>query len=132
MLKASLYFVNKNNRDDIVRIFDDDVHAEMYRVVFKAHDMAGVNEFSMTYRDLQNYISDMLKSLQNDTEPYEYVQVMTAMHPTIMYHVSDVETREVRWQIEDMVSLACRSPVYRRGGKRTVPVVVRRRQNAHP
>ena len=133
MLKATLYFVNKNNEDDIVRIFDDDVHNDMYRVVFKADGMEGLNEFHINYRDLQDYISDMLKATQNDTDPYEYIQVMTAIHPTIMYHTSELDKREVRWQIEDMVSLACRSTVFRRGGgKRTVPIVVRRRQHAHP
>jgi hypothetical protein len=132
MLKATLYFVNNTNEDDIVRIFDDDVHNDMYRVVFKAHDMVGLNEFHMNYRDLQDYISDMLKSTQNDTDPYEYVQVMTAIHPSIMYHTSELEKREVRWQIEDMVGVACRCTVFRRGLKRTVPLVVRRRQHAHP
>lgn len=132
MSKVTLYFVTNKNEDDVLRIFDDDVHPDMYRLVFKAHDMQGPNEFYLSDRDLQDYISETLKSMQNDMDPYEYVQVMTAIHPSILYHVCDLESQAVRWQVEDMVVAACRRPVYRRGGKRTVPVVVRRRQNAHP
>lgn len=120
MLKATIHFVNKENRDDILRIFDDDAHEDMYRVVYTPNDCDGVNEFFLTYRDLQDYISTILKSLENDTDPFEYVQLMTPIHPSVMYHTSDLEERDTRWHLEDMIFLACRKAIWRRGVKRTI------------
>lgn len=123
MLKATIHFVTKDNRDDILRIFDDDTHEDMYRVVYKAHDVTtGVDEVYLTYPDLQDYFSTILKSLQHDTDPFEYVQIMTPIHPSIMYHSADLEDRDTRWQVEDMVFLACRKAIWRRGVKRTIRV----------
>jgi hypothetical protein len=120
MLKATLHFVTKTNQDDILRIFDDDVYTDMYRVVFKPHDVStGVNELYLSYHDLQDYVSTILKSLDHDTDPFEYVQVMTPIHPSIMYHTCDLESTETRWHLEDMIFLACRKSIIRRGVKRT-------------
>ena len=124
MLKASIHFVTKTNRDDILRIFDDDTHIDMYRVVFKPHDIAtGTNEFHLSYSDLQEYLSTILKSFERDTDPFEYIQVMTPIHPSVMYHTSELEDNDVRWRVEDMVYMACRKSIHRRGVKRTIHVV---------
>ena len=121
MLKAELHFVTKENRDDILKIFDDDAHEEMYRVVYKPHDIAiGVNELFLSYRDMQDYVSTILKSLERDVDPFEYVQVLTPIHPSVMYHISDLEDQRIRWHVEDMVFLSCRKAIWRRGVKRTI------------
>lgn len=120
MAKATLHFVTKTNEDDILRIFDDDTHCDLYRVVFKAHDMPGVNEMSLDYADLQDYISTILKSLERDNDPFEYVQVTTPVHPSVIYHTCELEDHTIRWHVEDMVFLACRKPIRHRGIKRTI------------
>jgi hypothetical protein len=121
MLKAEIRFITKTNRDDILKIFDDDVHEDMYRVVYKPHDVkVGLYETYLSYHDLQDYFSTILKSLERDTDPFEYVQVMTPIHPSVIYHVSDIEDRTNRWRLEDMVFLACRKAIWRRGVKRTI------------
>lgn len=120
MAKATLHFINKNNEDDILRIFDDDMHHDMYRVVFKPHDAQGVSEMYLTYHDLQDYISTILKSLERDNDPFEYVQVTTPIHPSVLYHICELEDRETRWHVEDMVFLACRKAIWQRGAKRTI------------
>jgi len=121
MLKATVHFVTKENRDDILRIFDDDVHEDMYRVIYKPHDIeSGLNEVYLSYRDLQDYVSTIFKSLENDNDPFEYIQIMTPIHPSVMYHTSELEDRDVRWLVEDMVFLACRKAIRRRGLKRTI------------
>lgn len=121
MLKATIHFVTKENEDDILRIFDDDTHEDMYRVVYKPHDVTtGVNEVFLSYPDLQDYFSTILKSLERDTEPFEYIQVMTPIHPSVMYHTSELEDRDTRWRVEDMVFLACRKAIWHKGVKRTI------------
>jgi hypothetical protein len=120
MAKATVHFITKDNRDDILKIFDDDKHCDMYRVVFKPHDATGANEMYLNYHDLQDYVSTILKSLERDNDPFEYVQVMTPVHPSVLYHVCELEDRETRWHVEDMVFLACRKPIWHRGAKRTI------------
>lgn len=120
MSKAILHFINKNNQDDILRIFDDDKYVDMYRVTFKAHDAPGVSEMFLSYHDLQDYISTILKSLERDNDPFEYVQVITPVHPSVIYHVCELEDRETRWHVEDMVFLACRKQIWNRGAKRNI------------
>ena len=120
MAKAILHFITKTNQDDILRIYDDDVHDDMYRVVFKPHDGTALNEMSLSYRELQDYVSTILKSLERDNDPFEYVQVMTPIHPSVLYHVCELDDRETRWRIEDMIFLACRKAIWHRGTKRTI------------
>lgn len=121
MLKAIVHFVNKENQDDILRIFDDDTHEDMFRVVYRPHDIdVGVNEMFLSYHELQDYVSMIFKSLERDNDPFEYVQLMTPVHPSVMYHTCELEDREVRWRLEDMIFFACRKPIWRRGLKRTI------------
>lgn len=122
MAKATLHFITKDNRDDILRIFDDDKHADMYRIVFKPHDAKGINEMYLNYHDLQDYVSTILKSLERDNDPFEYIQVTTQVHPSVLYHVCELEDRDVRWHVEDMVFLACRKPIWHRGTKRIIQI----------
>lgn len=122
MLKTVLHFITKSNEDDILRIFDDDTHDDMFRVVFKPHDIiGGCNEMYLSYKDLQDYVSTILKSLERDNDPFEYVQITTPMHPTVLYHVCELEDTNTRWHVEDMVFLACRKSIWRRAVKRTTP-----------
>ena len=120
MAKAILHFITKDNRDDILRIFDDEVHCDLYRVVFKPHDQVGSNEMSLGYEDLQDYVSTILKSMERDNDPFEYIQVTTMVHPSVMYHVCELENRDIRWHIEDMVFLACRKAIWHRDPKRII------------
>lgn len=121
MLKAIVHFVTKENRDDILRIFDDESHEDMYRVVYKPHDIVvGCNEMFLTYQELQDYVSNILKSLERDNDPFEYIQLMTPVHPSVMYHTCELEDRDVRWRLEDMIFFSCRKPIWRRGVKRTI------------
>jgi hypothetical protein len=121
MLKATVHFITKNNCDDILRIFDDDEYEDMYRVVYKPHDVStGLNQVHLSYSDLKDYFSTILKSLENDNDPFEYIQILTPIHPSVIYHTSDLEDREIRWRVEDMVFLACRKAIWRTGLKRTI------------
>lgn len=120
MLKATIHFVSKDNTDDVLRIFDDDNYADIYRVVYNPYGTStGPNETYLTYRDLQDYFSTILKSLERDSDPFEYIQITTPIHPSVMYHTCELENREIRWSVEDIVFMSCRKTIERRG-KRTI------------
>lgn len=107
MLKVKLFFTRKQGEDDIVQIYDDDTYFEMAQVVYTPGDHAKKsNSFYLPRADVLKYVSTMLKSMQTDTDPFEYVQLQSAIHPSVMVSVADVSERQTRYQLEDMVEQA--------------------------
>lgn len=121
MLKVKLFFTRRSGADDIIQIFDDDTYFEMARVVYTPGDNTKTsNEFWLTRRDTLGYVSRILKSMETDSDPFEYVQVQTAIHPSIMVPVCDFTETRSRWLIEDMVEQAIHANVAEVKLKRTV------------
>ncbi len=121
MLKVKFFFTRCRGEDDIVQIYDDDTYFEMTRVVYTPGDHAKTsNSFYLSRSDALRYVSTMLKSMETDTDPFEFVQVQTAIHPSIMVSIADVSERETRWRLEDMVEQALYANVEEIKLKRTV------------
>ena len=97
--------------DDVIQVYEDADFAEMYRVTFLPAGAKKASEFYLDGGRTVAYISTILKSLTYDTDPFEKIQVDTAIHPSIMYHVSELDDREVRHLIEDAIEAALRRPV---------------------
>lgn len=117
MLKATLRFIRNNDtptRDDVINLYVDDSCTEMVRIVFRTADLKKPSEFWLDERRTNGYVSTILKSMQHDMDPFEYIQVDTAMHPTVLYHVGDVDDREIRWAIEDAVADALHQAIHRK------------------
>lgn len=117
MLKATIYIQRTTGRDetddDIIRIYDDDEYRDTVRVVYSTPELAKNATFYFTIPRAITYISDLLKTLRHDSSPFEHVQVTTAIQPSVLYHVSDLDSSEVRYLIEDTVDTALRRPVFR-------------------
>lgn len=104
MLKAKLFFTRRDGADDIIQLYDDEEYFEMVRIVYTPGEHTKTsNEFYLTRRDAFGYVSTILKSLLSDNDPFEYVQIQTAIHPSIMYPVSELEESRTRWLVEDMI-----------------------------
>jgi hypothetical protein len=114
MLKATLFLQRSTtsaNTDDIIKIYEDDNYVEMYKVVYSTYELQKSKQFYMSRSSLVTYISDLLKALVYDNEPFEFIQVCTTIHPSILYHVSDLDKPEIRYLIEDAVYAAMKTPV---------------------
>ena len=113
--KVSLFIQKRNttsSEDDIISIFESPDYSEMYRIVYKPGEFKDKrNQFYLSRHLLQDYISDVLKSLNSDSDPFEYIQVSTAQHPSVLYHIGDLQRTETRHLIEDMIMAAARTPV---------------------
>lgn len=121
MLKTKLFFTRRNGADDILQLFDDETYFEMVRIVYTPGDhLKKSNEFWLTRRDTLTYVSRILKSLESDNDPYEYVQVQTAIHPSVMYPVVALEDSRTRYLVEDMIAEAVHANVTQINLKRTV------------
>jgi hypothetical protein len=114
MLKATLYLQRKAGvpgTDDVLRIYEDDEYVEMYRLVYETPELKRVQQFYMSRHLVCDYLSDFLTSLRFDSDPFEHVQVSTAIHPSILYHISDLDNCRVRHLVEDTILMAMRTPV---------------------
>lgn len=114
MNKCTIRLLRKtltDSHDDIIRVYEDPEFYEMYRITFGCGELKKASEFYLDYGRTLEYISNVLKSLSYDTDPFEKVQVETAIHPAVLYHVADMGDREVRHMIEDIVASALRRPV---------------------
>jgi hypothetical protein len=113
MIKATIHFQRNGVKDDILRIYDSDTEG-VVRVVMAPGDFkTSSNEFFISSSKAVRLVSDILRSLPYDVEPFEYIQITTELTPSILYHVTDIETSTVRHLIEDVIDNAIHTKVRR-------------------
>lgn len=100
-------------KDDIIRIYEDEEYEEMFRVVYAPSGDKKMSQFFLTRSKVLDYIDDLLISLEYDTDSCEWVQVDTAIHPSVMYHVADLSNSSIRHHLENTVEAAMRANVER-------------------
>jgi hypothetical protein len=121
MQKAKLYFTRRRGADDIIQMYDDDTHVDMVRVVYTPGDhTTKSNEFYMTSRDVLSYVRNILHAMNNDVDPFEHVQIQTAIHPSILFSAMDVGCRRVQDVFDEMLFQSLRVNVAEVKLKRTV------------
>lgn len=109
MQKVKLFFTRRAGSDDIIQMYDDDTHVDMVRLVYTPGDHTKrSHEFYMTTRDVLSYVGNILKAMNNDVDPFEYVQIQTAIHPSIMFSAMDVGCRRIQDVLDDMIFQAIR------------------------
>lgn len=115
MSKCTIRFIRDTENtqgDDVITIYEDEEFGEMYRIVFRPTDFKKTaNEFYLEQGRVIEYISSILKTLPYDADPFRYVQVDSCIYPSVLYNVSDLTWRNVRYTIEDTVEAALRRPV---------------------
>jgi hypothetical protein len=121
MQKVKLFFTRRAGADDIIQMFDDETHVDMVRVVYTPGDHTKKsNEFYLTSRDVLSYVNNILKAMNNDIDPFEHVQLQTAIHPTILFSAMDVGVRRIQDLIDDMIFQSIRVNVAEIKLKRTI------------
>jgi hypothetical protein len=107
MLKVKLFFTRREGPDDILQVYDDETYFEMANVVYTPGDHSKKsNSFYTSRGSVLDYISTIFKSMETDADPFEFVQIQTAIHPSVMVSVADVSDRQTRYRLEDMVEQA--------------------------
>lgn len=117
MLKATLFIQRGHydtvSNDDVIRIYDDDNHHEMVRVVYATPELTRTTEFITSIPEALSYVREILKSLPRDSEPFVSLQVTTAIHPSVMYSVEALKESDTRYIIEDAIATSLRLHTYR-------------------
>ena len=121
MQKVKLFFTRRAGEDDILQMFDDDTHVDMVRLVYTPGDHTKKsNEFYLTSRDVLPYVANIARAVSHDVDPFEYLQLQTAIHPSIMFSVMDLSSRRVQDLLDDMIFQAIRVNVEEIKLKRTI------------
>ena len=105
MQRVTIRFVrdaNNEREDDIIRIYETDMY-DLFRVTFRAADMKKTSQFMATRHLVLGYISDILHAMTHDSDPFDSIQVDTVIHPTILYHVIDMDEYHIRQLIENTI-----------------------------
>ena len=106
MNRVLTLFIQKSGRkDDKIDVHVSNVPG-MYRIVFSPNDSSSKYTFFMNRERALDYISNMLRTLADDVEPFDYIQVATHIAPSILYNVADLEDREIRVGIMDSILYA--------------------------
>ena len=115
MIRTTIYLTQRSageSHDDVIHISTNDESRELYDVVYKTPELRKAKSFTTTESNVLDYVADILRALSNDMDPFEHFQLTTAIHPSIFYHVSDLESSSVRGDILAMIRMSLRVDVH--------------------
>ena len=116
MRNLRILFTRKNRgstHDDTIDITVVKGCPEMFSVAYMSPEFVKERRFKASYSSTLQYVEDILASLQYDTEPFELVQIMTAIHPTVLFHVADLWNPDIRNVLMNQVRDSMRFDVTR-------------------
>jgi hypothetical protein len=114
MIRTTLYLTRRDagqDQDDAIYISTNGESRELFDVVYRTPELKKAKTFTTTESHVLDYVADILRALSSDTDPFENVQLTTAIHPSIFYHVSDMDSSTVRGDILSMIQTALRMNV---------------------
>lgn len=108
MRVVSLFLQKPGQKDDILHFDRFSEDPDRIRVTYYdgSDDRDYRYVFYMPTSAIGNYIGDMMFGLRHDIDPFECIQVTTAITPTILYHVKDLDDEDVRANIRTTIQAA--------------------------
>lgn len=96
--------------DDKIVIQNNLSYPNLFDVTFTTPGVKVGRKFTVDESKVIDFIGDILQGLRCDTDPFEELQVYTAIHPTFMYKVDDL-CCEIRCNIINMIRFALRADI---------------------
>jgi len=110
----SVLFTRKDkgpSKDDRIRVSPNPDSRDVFDVFFQCPELRHSRKFTATSSGVLRYVEDALVSMRHDTDPFERIQVLTSIHPSVMYHVCDMDDSDVRRLILNMLEDSLRYDV---------------------
>lgn len=114
MQKVSFFLTRTGkgaSHDDRIYVYETEDSRDLFRVVYRTPDYSHKKVFITSEHRVIDYIEDILTSLRRDSDPFEFIQVDTVIHPSILFHVVDLDDKDVMELILGMVRSAMRMDV---------------------
>ena len=112
MLKASLYFTRSgrdHSDDDVIHIFENENSRELFDVQYITPDLRKSKRFTMPEKDIKTYLTNLIRMMSHDADPFENLQLTTAIQPSIFFHMADAQ--ENMYVLLEMIMTALRIDV---------------------
>lgn len=115
-IKCTLRFLRSGEDedcDDVIIIRSMAVSPDLFQVTYRPGDTSSRTSYeaSMSRSTVMTYVTDVLKSMRYDVDPFDRIQVLTDMHPSVMYSASDMDDVIARKLVENMVYTSLRTRV---------------------
>ncbi len=102
----TLSFTRKGERsdqDDKIVVSTHADSSEIFEAVYSTPELRNARKFLASFTGILDYANNVLTSMRNDVDPFECIQVSTAIHPIVLYHVSDMDEYETRDMVMNML-----------------------------
>jgi hypothetical protein len=96
--------------DDKIIIQRNLQYSNLFNVTYSTPELKMARTFTADESKVMDFFGDILASLPYDHDPFEEVQVSTAIHPNIMYAVANIGCH-VRSIILDTLRFALRADI---------------------
>ena len=97
MNRATLLFTRKGRgpaSDDRIQIRSLRNSYNIFKVTYHTPELRMDRSFYTSFEGAMNYVEDVLRSMRHDSDPFEHVQIYTAVHPSTLFHVSSLDEEE--------------------------------------
>jgi len=96
--------------DDKIIIQHNATYPNLFDVTYSTPELKMARRFTVDETKVMDFIGDVLQSLPYDHDPFEELQVSTAIHPNILYAVANI-TCNVRAVILNTIRFALRADI---------------------
>lgn len=113
-MSFSLLFTRRgmnSSRDDKICVCPYEGSHSIFEVVYRTPELTRDRRFLASFSGTLQYVEDILMSMRLDTDPFENIQLNTAIHPAVMFDVSDMDDSFSRDVIINMVGDSMRYDV---------------------
>jgi hypothetical protein len=117
-IKFTLRFLRPGEHedsDDVITASTSKASPDLFHISYRPGDTdARVSyQATMSRSTLMDYVQDILESMTLDVDPFDRIQLLTDIHPTVMYSASDMDNRSTRNLLRDMIYSSLRTRVVR-------------------
>ena len=99
-----------SSEDDRILVQHNATYPNLFDVTYTTPELKMARRFTVDESKVMDFLSDVLESLPYDHEPFEEVQVSTAIHPNILYAVANIGMH-VRGVILNTIRFALRADI---------------------
>ena len=96
--------------DDKIIVQHNVQYFNLFNVTYSTPELKMARTFTADESDVMNFFSDILHSVETDHDPFEHIQISTAIHPNFMYAVKDFDC-SIRCNIINIIRFALRADV---------------------
>jgi hypothetical protein len=98
------------SNDDKIIVQQNTIYPNLFDVTYTTPELKVARKFTADESDVMDFFSDTLRGVQTDTDPFGYVQICTAIHPSFIFKVREFDC-EIRCNIMNMIRFALRADI---------------------